>query len=347
MFKDLHIENFRGIRNSQIEGFEKINVLFGRNNCGKSTILEALFLISGQSNPALPLTINSMRNFSSHREQDLNIDFFNLDSNNRIIIAANGSTKRTLEISIIKSRSKEINLTDLGVGASDNASNHYGLKMTYSLGNSQKYKSEIILEDGNDTGKINVDKRYIEPLFSMYIPSSYTQTPLADQYSKIIENKEELNIISILKELEPRIIDLTLAGNELLVDIGARQRLPLNMMGDGLRKLLSIIISIYRTKNGLLLIDEVDNGFHYATMKLLWKAIIKTAVLNNVQVFATTHNIDSLKGLNAVLKEEGQNEYQSHIGAFKIIKDNECDVTALKYDYKSFDYSINQEMEMR
>ncbi|MDE7475635.1 MAG: hypothetical protein K2M71_08415, partial [Duncaniella sp.] len=68
---------------------------------------------------------------------------------------------------------------------------------------------------------------------------------------------------------------------------------------------------------------------------------------NNVQLFASTHNIDSLKGLNNVLGEAAYSSYQKKVSAFKLLKDKNGKVTGLRYDYPSFQYSINQELEMR
>ena len=53
MFEKVIIERFRGIRYACIEDFKQINLFFGKNNCGKSSLLESLFLASGLSNPLL------------------------------------------------------------------------------------------------------------------------------------------------------------------------------------------------------------------------------------------------------------------------------------------------------
>ncbi|MDE6494860.1 MAG: ATP-binding protein, partial [Duncaniella sp.] len=110
MFKSLDIKNFRGIQSAEIDGFERVNLFFGKNNCGKSTVLEALFLISGQSNPLLPLSVNSMRNYMRFSESDLNIEFFGLNPENKINISVNGDENRWLEISRIKSQSNVVEL---------------------------------------------------------------------------------------------------------------------------------------------------------------------------------------------------------------------------------------------
>ena len=347
MFKTLEIKNLRGVKFAKIAGLSQINLFFGKNNCGKSTVLEALFLISGQSNPTLPLSINSMRNYLKFAESDLNTEFYNLNPENKISISTTGYERRHLEISKIKSHTNTVDLDTLRNGSSENSANLYGIKLEYTV-NDKQFSSDFILMEGNPkNGKANIDQRYKETLFSQYIPSSSFQNSLNEDFAKIVANKQESYILSALQEIDPNIKDLQLVGDEILVDIGAEQRLPINMTGDGLRKLLMIIISIFRCRNGILLIDEIDNGLHYSAMKVMWKAILTAAKVNNVQLFASTHNIDSLKGLGQILDDVEYADYRSEISAFKLIKDIDSNVTALKYDYPSFSYSINQELEMR
>ena len=109
--------------------------------------------------------------------------------------------------------------------------------------------------------------------------------------------------MEILQHIEPRIKSIAVLKSGVNVDIGLNRLVPINMLGDGIRKLLAIITSLYECKKGLVLIDEIDNGMHFSSLSSLWKAIIKTANLLDVQVFATTHNIESLQSLNKVLSD--------------------------------------------
>lgn len=43
MFHNIEINRFRGIKYSKIEGLKQINLFFGKNNCGKSSLLDAFF----------------------------------------------------------------------------------------------------------------------------------------------------------------------------------------------------------------------------------------------------------------------------------------------------------------
>lgn len=349
MFQSLHIHHFRGIKSAHIDGLRQVNLFFGKNNCGKSSVLEAIFLISGQSNPELPVKINNLRNYTRFSENDLAIEFYNLNQEKEIHISVEAEVNRDLKISPIRSNSKEISLKSLEEGVSSASAMSYGLKLVYTLGHENKaiYQSEIKIEQGeNPKAVLTQDKRYQEVIFSQYLPSAYMQVPIYERYAKMVENKQEQAVIKTLQVIEPKIVDMQLVGNDLMVDIGLSQRLPVNVMGDGIRKLLSVILSVYECKNGILLIDEVDNGFHYSAMTALWKSILHAAYANNTQVFVTTYNIDSLKGLVAALQEEAC-PLKENVMAFKLFKRVDDEVVALNYDFEKMAYAIDQEMEMR
>lgn len=74
----IEIEHFRGISHAKIDGLKEVNIFFGKNNCGKSSLLDAIFLISGLSNPKLPININLLRNYLRFEPSDLALDFYTL-----------------------------------------------------------------------------------------------------------------------------------------------------------------------------------------------------------------------------------------------------------------------------
>ena len=56
------------------------------------------------------------------------------------------------------------------------------------------------------------------------------------------------------------------------------------------------MLAISSASGGLLLIDEAENGIHHRVHKDLWSLILKATKANNVQVVATTHSWDSVRG---------------------------------------------------
>lgn len=344
MFTKIEIERFRGIRHASIEGFKQINLFFGKNNCGKSSLLESLFLASGLSNPLLSIRVNVMRSYSKARLNDLKLDFYNLDTSRPIHIRMENEEKRDLDISLF-----EQSQNNVSINADDNnilsnvQEGKYGLKFDFKV-NGRHYESQIRFDSANSTEATSiVSDRYAESLRCTYLSPKYDFNASIQGIKNILQNKDEHFIVEGLKIIEPRVTDFIFADNEMLVDIGLAKRIPVNMMGDGARKIVSLLTAVYDCKDGALLVDEISNGFHYSVMGSLWKVLINAAVRNNTQLFVTTHDNDSIKGLrNAAL-----NEFDDIVAAFKLLKTSDDELKAYHYSLESLDYSINQEIEVR
>lgn len=72
-------------------------------------------------------------------------------------------------------------------------------------------------------------------------------------------------------------------------------------MGDGINRVLTIILALVNSDNGFLLLDEFENGLHYSVQEKLWNIIFNLAQKLNIQVFATTHSEDCIYGFEQVL----------------------------------------------
>ncbi len=53
LLNSLEIQNFRGFRHLQIERLGRVNLIVGKNNVGKSSLLEALYLYVRRAAPTL------------------------------------------------------------------------------------------------------------------------------------------------------------------------------------------------------------------------------------------------------------------------------------------------------
>ena len=340
MFDKIKIERFRGIKYASIEGFKQINLFFGKNNCGKSSLLESIFLASGLSNPLLPIHVNFMRGYNKSRLHDLKLDFYNLDSTLPIHIRIDNEEKRDLSISLF-----EQNLNNVSLNADDTniISNRdeekYGLKFEFQV-NEKNFESQLRFEA--DVTRV-LPKEYVESLRCIYLSPKYDFNASIQGLKNILQNKDEHFIVEGLQLIEPRVKDFIYTDNEMLVDVGLEKRIPVNMMGDGARKIVSLLTAVYDCKDGALLVDEISNGFHYSVMGNLWKVLIDAAIRNNTQLFITTHDTDSIKGL----RDAAIDKYNDLVAAFKLLKTTGDELKAFHYSLESLDYSINQEIEVR
>lgn len=344
VFDNISVNRYRGIKAAEVKDFRRINVFFGKNNCGKSSLLESIFLLTGQSNPILPLSVNAFRGYSSLQSvDDVRLNFYNLESDTPITLSSNGKNARHLSISLIQSVSKTIDVKSLLDTNSQSSEQYFGLKLSFD----DNCSSEVIIKkDGEDKAKVNVSKQYKEAVIAEMLPARLSIGDIvAKRMNNIIKEKKKENVLSVLRVMEPRLVDIVVVDNTVLVDIGSEHFLPLNVMGDGMTKILMNIIAIYECANGVALIDEVDNGLHFSMMELLWKAMIAAAQENNVQLFVSTHNLDSIKGLNRVMQSGAYD--LDIISAYKLVKSKESVLNALRYDADTLNYMIEQEIEVR
>jgi len=359
--KELRIENFRGFDTLNIEGFSKINLLLGKNNCGKTSILESLFLLFGMSNPSLPDTINRMRGIGLKSPQQLKYLFHKLKFNNHPTFYAkfDDSSERWLEISpryqrknigLDPSINKEVPEDIHFTGSTDESFEINGLDFKFSYGSNTEQKksltNSLILNFPEISRRIN--KEYNEQLYGVFIPSDSKDNNALQRYSKIVKNRGGDLILEVMQKFDPRIELIQPLPDGIFFGLkGLDELVPSNILGDGLRKFLNVITAIAESKNSYIFLDEIENGLHYSAHKLLWESILSMTDTFNVQVFITTHNIESLACLKLALEEAKYKKMQDLANVFTITETTKSGFKAYKYSFEAFKDAIEKETELR
>ena len=190
-------------------------------------------------------------------------------------------------------------------------------------------------------------KNYHENIRATLLPPRWaTALNLEKKLEELIITKQLSSIINVLKKVDPAIQNISLGSNRMIyVDIGLPRLIPINLLGDGMKRLLSILLTMPDAKDGIVLIDEIDNGLHFSAQKTMWKAIIEGCKFYNVQLFCTTHNYETLKTLSEVV-EEDVTEFQKLIRSYTIRRIGNETLT-YKYDFEKLGFSIQQGIEFR
>ena len=317
LYSELTIENFRGIEKLEIKDIKRFNLLVGRNNCGKTSVLEALFLLSGMSNPQLVTNIHLFRGLILTQDDDFSYMFRNLDFEIPIKLSSNKDiNSRSLTIApLIKDYpsygkgeilEKEITKNTKSVTVSTSAIQVVeGLTFEFRTDKRQAFKNQISFKKGE--GKLSI--QYKEKFRCTFLNQSTIMSQTAKQMEGLLVQKKLDSVINVLRGIEPLISDIRMgAGDMIYIDIGKDKLFPINIMGDGIRRILAFIAVIADMKNGVLLIDEIDNGFHYTSLITLWRAIFKACKEYNVQLFATTHSYECIGAYASVYTETNPGE---------------------------------------
>ena len=364
MISSLEVTNFRGIKSLEIDDFRPLNLFYGENNCGKTSILEALFLTLGMSNPKILFALNQLRNLIFSEADDFRFFFYKLDYNNRISAKLNtaGGLTRSVSISpldttlhiqknIQEVRQGGVNKFDLGLSTQQDLVS--GLKFAFSLRkNGRKTQKDYSLEITFENGELKVkpSKNYKEELIAVFLSTGTAHVGLPDRLDKVLQRKLKTRLLKPLQKLEPLLQDITLGSNGMIyVDLGESfdRLLPLNILGDGAVRLLSILTAIVYNKNSVILIDEIENGFHYSSLEELWKSILLTAKENAVQVFATSHSSEALAHLTNVLSQPDFRDFKDDVHSYTIRKLRRDLVKAYPYDFQQIEHLFEHGVEVR
>ncbi len=134
-------------------------------------------------------------------------------------------------------------------------------------------------------------------------------------------------------------------GHRAVARIAGEDRpVQLKSLGDGAVRLFSVALALANSRDGFLLIDEVENGIHYSLQFDFWKMVMKTAYENNVQVFATTHSWDCVRGFAwAALETE---EVEGHlVRMYRHRKSGK--IRAVEYSERDLKIAAEQGIEVR
>ena len=132
---------------------------------------------------------------------------------------------------------------------------------------------------------------------------------LGSLWDEISLGDDENEVIKALQIIDPNITAVSMIGGErhsrtaFVRAEGFPRRLPLLSFGDGLNHLFAIILSLLCAREGLLLIDEFENGLHHTTQLNAWRMIFHLSKRLNIQVFATSHSWDTVETFQKAASE--------------------------------------------
>jgi hypothetical protein len=334
MFKILEMNSFRGFKQAQLVGLSRINIVTGTNGSGKTSILEAAFLVSGAANASMAASLSGFRGehaWAVDYELPFLSLFQNLDPSIVPILTASSSILqkkgkkhfRQLEIKPVYSvtegkastnqKTKLSGIEFLFSGPSGKVKNSWGWQQ-----NIPKEVLDMISRiDGPHVapnvlgGKPSINPDMVEAHFvSPYVRELMHQDyPALTQLSKSLRMGEVVDVLKIIHSSIKNIVPLTEGSLPVIyADIGEEKLLPISLLGAGVSNLMHIVLPLINVRNGLILIDEFEDGIHHSLFGTLLKIAFDLAKKNNNQIFISTHSNELLREIISVSSDEVENE---------------------------------------
>lgn len=295
--EDLYIKRFRGIKDLELSDLGEVNILLGKNNSGKTSVLEAIEIIENPLAEGSIILVGKRRELFNNQSSSYTI-FKNMLNKHSNSIEINGTIKeKRFEMSI---KVKEISLIN-DTSFSSNVKGFEG-KVKVSFGRIHYEEDLEILQTDNSfvvDGKLNLlPIVHIAPIDHLLENSS----------NEVIKKGKKKELIQLLSIFDKDIIGLEMVeDNNKTVPYIEHKKLglmPLSTYGDGLKKVLLLGSSIIKAEKGVLLIDEVETAIHIDVLVDVFKWFIKACKKYSVQVFMTTNNIEVIDAILGIQDTE-------------------------------------------
>ena len=315
MFNSLSVRGFRSFEHLEIKRFGSINLLTGKNNSGKTTLLEALFLLSSGGNPQTALNTIIARGIESASHSASAIPetfwkpiYFSFDMSQCVEIAGLHSSfgQLNLKIALELQNAVEVSLDQPSNKSVMKYSPESGLRFSFSAESGEDFTGLI-----RRTGKgFQIEQQDVQQL----IPVTFLSSRVGDSEDDAIrlallrKHKQGHLLLNALKLVEPKlesVEDNSSSGAPMIWgDIGLPELMPLPVMGEGMTRIARLILAISSAPHGVVLVDEIDNGFHHTVLTKVWQAIDKAAQQFDTQIVASTHSYECMEAAHRSLESE-------------------------------------------
>lgn len=342
MIKSLRIQNFRCFQELSVTGLAPITLFGGKNNSGKSAILEAVFLHFGHRNPnvffALAAGRNGNGNLQAMPERIWNPLFFDFDKTDELSLSImrDNDIKSVLTMKKVTDQNASLDINTGSVTAilkqgydPNFLDRHfYALHYTYEQG---KYQTQGKFSfENSQIHHVSIGVKGHEKELPLVKVNFYKNVYMVDNVtiaewvSKFILDGNKADLLHVLQIFDARIMDITtLVENNIpyvYVILVNKVKMPITYMGDGINKILQLLLLVLTSPNGIVLLDEIENGFHYSVYPNVLKLLYEAALKVNCQLLITTHNIDILRQSAETMKAMGKLQslnYQRVNASFK------------------------------
>ncbi len=363
MLKNIQLSNYKKFSTFEISDLKRINLIAGKNNTGKTSLLEAIFFHHDWTAPDALIKSFAWRGIRAMSAPDSVFapHFHNYDTNVplRIEVKTDDDIERLEVILDADSRVKRVQIKEQDV-ASDKMSqpesgsdsvHQVGLRVVRFLNNTEINSADLTLKVRRH-GETDMQMEFstapqpVAPAVYLNIPAMNSGKADAERFGEMEILNETDELLRLLRIVSPEIRDITTivqdSGSMLFADIGLKRKVPINLLGGGTRHLLSIALAFGKARKGSLLLDEIDAGLHYSVMPQVWKWIDEASAHYDCQVFATSHSYEIVRG--AV---KGLQDLLSPDFAFYRLDAESSKIHARRYDFDAIQHAVSDEIEIR
>ena len=353
MLRDLTIKNYRAFKDFSIDGLARVNLIVGSNNAGKTSFLEAVYLLANQGSPAVLLQLLDKRGEftiaqgppskieydTAHLFHDFHLTIDQLRPKDMISIISSQDENLSAHFKVADRRSSlGFQQPGLQINAAYSAPISKA-SLALDIGGTYLFSS-----DTRFTANNRPPSRY--HFIGTEIDSSDYLAILSDRVFQVPSDKEA--VLRLIRLIDPQLEDIIpqssqTAGRFILRRLDSDLRLPLSSVGEGVRRIFALALHSIVSAQGVFLIDEIDTGLYYRSQADVWRLLFKAAKERDIQIFATTHSWDCVEAFQEALAED-DNADQGYL--FRLQRRGDA-IYPVGYTSDDLDVAVSHAIEVR
>ncbi len=345
MLERIHIANFRRFRELEVSRTTRVNVITGSSNAGKTSLLEAIFLLSSGGNPTGVNIGRDLRGLTEDTQKAVAVReilwkpmFSALDTGASIEIAADHAASGAISVKISLEKNVE------AWRAEDVPSNDL-LTMRYYRDNEEIadtiYHTDDVGVKFKTRSRSDATIPFIAAILLSYLDTSGSEA--AFRLGVLRKQKRGDMVLKALQVIEPRLLSIeenSASGSPMVWgDIGLSELVPLHVMGGGMVRIANLALAMSTVEGGVFLVDEIENGVHHSVLSDVWRVIDDASKKLNTQVFATTHSYECLRAAASAIDGDDLSIHRLEV--------NEDESRCVTLDRSRIDSIIEYGMEVR
>jgi AAA15 family ATPase/GTPase len=342
---NIKLENFKCFKKIEVNDFVQINILVGKNNSGKSCLLEGLFFLEGAKRPITIVQQQMVRGINEPENlESLKYIFNDLQIDQSINISGEIAEKpRSVKMNLLKAQTETIDTETTSTLKTD----EFKVAELSIVVNEQDKTINCGLKL-NDQGKIVATNASEKTILISYRGTIQHRNENVKSFQKVVDNKEKDSILKVLQYIDKNIIDIEIGSNGISLNIAGKESLfPLAIYGEGMKKIVNLLSELAASEEAVFCIDELENGLHFSSFKQLWIAVLTIVKQKNHQLFITTHNEELIQSLiEDVLPTLTFEDMKEYVAIYTI--DRKEDIhKAYRYSYSQALAAIDNNFELR
>ena len=358
IIKSIEIKHFRCFNQTKGHDFGSVNLLGGKNNAGKTALLEALYLMNEPSNSSISSLIRlrgeDIDSMSSTPERAWENFFYQGNKDNTIVMSylSDDDNERKVEINCNESIEEFLSAVQKSNGESDASVGNFANYLTNNKVTKSTLHINAYLNEKNMRSSVSIASP--NGVMGASLPFTFKSAHLIPAGFKIFDEHltKEFGKAK-LEESDPKLgsgSDILLKAFQLIdktiqkvetINIGkpaiylkreGEKFMPLIMYGDAMNKIADLILRIVNNRNSLILIDEIENGIHFSNQKALWKMIFDLVKAFDIQFFATSHSKEMIEAFAAVAIDFDYAHEARYFVLDRHVKTNEITIQKMSLD---------------